>query len=315
MSDTPKRNEKNKSKKSRPPKTKKTSKPGKSFRRFKRWTTFLILLGFSGYVAYTGWVQLDIPEGYGALIHTKVTYRNGRKTGGFDETLTVHDGLHWRWEKLLPTNLTMYLYPLEIRTATLSSSGTLPSGETYLAYLEESGSDRFHWDIQISLTYKINEETIPRLASVEGVFPDDLEDYFSKETQKMEGELYGILKDLTPLDDIQEELNKAQRELNQTHPYLEITSLAPDRLTLPDLVFYDKARTLYFAYLEARNNALEDMISQVAPQTAVNEERMKVLAEYGKVLTEYPVLIDFFALDEDNDFGRYSSDDLMPVGQ
>ncbi|MDC7219254.1 MAG: hypothetical protein PQJ59_04900 [Spirochaetales bacterium] len=317
----PKRSRKTKApKKPRTPNKPKTPKPkknikekvSKKIRRFRRWTAFLIIIGFSGYVAYTGWVQYDIPEGYGGLVHTKFTFADGKRGGGFDDTLTVHDGLHWRWEKLLPTNLTMHVYPLDIKTATLSSSGSLPSGETYLAFLEEGGSDRFNWDIRFTITYKLKEEMIPQLASKEGIFQEDLEDFFTRELQLMEGELYGSLKNLSPLDDVQGELEKARLSLNEKHPYLEVTSLAPDVLTLPDTVFYEKARSLYFAYLDARNNALEDMISHVAPQTAVNEEKMKVLEEYGKVLTDYPVLIDFFALDEDNDFGRFTSNELMP---
>jgi hypothetical protein len=286
-------------------------KVGKAIKRLKRWVTFIVLLGFTGFIAYTGWIH-EIPEGYGGLIYTKVSYSEGKRTGGFDKILTLNDGLHWRWEKLLPTNLTMYPYPLDIKTAVLSSSGTLPSGDTYLAYLNESGSDRFNWEIRFTMTYKLNENQIPLLASQEGVFPDDLDDFFTRENQLMEGELYGMLKDLTPSENIQDKLSEIKSELSRKHPYIEITSLSPEVLTLPDIVFYEKARSLYFAYLDTRNDALEDMISQVAPKTAGNEEKMKVLQEYGKVLTEYPVLIDFFALDEDNDFGRYNPDDLMP---
>ncbi len=287
-------------------------KPNKSIRRFRRWLTFLIFLVFAGFVAYTGWVQYDIPEGYGGMIHTKFSYRDGEWTGGFDKALTVHDGLHWRWEKLFPTNLTLHVYPLDIRTVTLSSKGTLPSGDIYLAFVEEQGTSRFDWDIRVSLTYRLKEESVPQLAAEEGIFPEDLEDFFMKEEELMEREIYGYLKDYAPQESSSAYWSDLEDKLNKQHPYLEITSLVPDSLKLPDLVFYEKSRSLYFAYLDEKNRALEEMISRVAPKTAVNEEKMKVLEEYGKVLTEYPVLIDFFALDKNNDFGRYLPSELMP---
>ncbi|MBN2628233.1 MAG: hypothetical protein JXA95_16335 [Spirochaetales bacterium] len=290
----------------------KKDRSGRALRRFNRWLTFLIFLGAAGFAAYTGWVQYDIPEGYGGLIHTKFTFREGKRTGGFDPELTVHDGLHWRWEKLIPTNLTMHLYPLEIRTATLSSSGTLPSGDLYMNYLDESTPISFDWNIKVSLTYRLREDAVPRLAGEKGILPRDLEDFLIGEEEQIKNEIYPALADYTPDKDPASALESLREDLNRRHPYLEITTLAPVNLILPDVEFYEKARDLYFAYLDERNRALEEMISRVAPRTTVNEEKMKVLEEYGKVLTEYPVLIDFFALDGNNDFGRYTPADLMP---
>ena len=306
--ESPKTKKKAAVKQSRPQK----KKPNKALRRFRRWMTFLIFLGFAGFIAYTGWVQYDIPEGYGGLIHTKFSFKDGAKTGGFDEAITVHDGLHWRWEKLFPTNLTMHVYPLEIRTVTLSSQGTLPSGDIYLDYIGEQDASRFNWNISVSLSYRLKEESIPRLADEKGIFPEDLEEFFSEEEQLMEREMFGFIKDYSPEDSGTAYWAGIEEDLNRLHPFLEITSLAPESIIQPDLVLYEKARSLYFAYLDEKNRALEEMIARVAPRTTVNEEKMKVLEEYGKVLTEYPVLIDFFALDKNNDFGRFTPDQLMP---
>ena len=303
---------KTKKKKTEKPSRARKKTPNKSLRRFRRWMTFLIFLGFAGFVAYTGWVQYNIPEGYGGLIHTKFSYKDGVKTGGFDEALTVHDGLHWRWEKLFPTNLTMHVYPLDIRAVTLSSRGTLPSGDIYLSYIEEQDASRFDWNISISLSYRLREENVPRLAAEKGIFPEDLEDFFTEEEQLMERDIYGLIKGYSPEDNGTAYWAGIEEELNRLHPFLEITSLAPESIIQPDLELYEKAKSLYFAYLDEKNRALEEMIARVAPRTTVNEEKMKVLEEYGKVLSEYPVLIDFFALDRDNDFGRYTPDQLMP---
>ncbi len=281
-------------------------------RRFSRWLTFLIFLGAVGFGAWYGWVQWDIPEGYGGLIHTKFTWRDGKRAGGFDRELTVNDGLHWRWEKLIPTNLTMHLYPLAIRSVTLSTSGTLPSGDLYLNFLEEKGDSRFDWNLSVYLSYRLRTEMVPSLAGKEGILPENLEDYLAKEEDLIKNELYAYLADYSPETNIADKMESARGEINRLHPYLEVTSLAPDRISLPDYALYEKARTLYFSYLDERNRSLGEMISRVAPKTAVNEEKMKVLEEYGKVLTEYPVLIDFFALDGDNKFGRYTPSDLMP---
>jgi hypothetical protein len=290
----------------------KKQKKGNALRRFNRWLTFLILLGLAGFVFYTGWVQEKIPEGYGALIFTKVTYKEGKLSGGYDETLTANDGFHWRWERLFPTNMTIHLYPLSLRNITISSQGTLPSGDIYMNFMEESQKERFDWDISFDLTYRLKEENIPRLAMEQGIMPENLEAFFAQEENRIEGELYQILKDITPSLTGTKEIDAMRTKLDQSHPFIEITSLSPRILIMPDLTLYNKSRDLYFSYLDTRNASLENMITREAPKMAVNEEKMKILVEYGKILTEYPVLIDFFALDENNDFDRFTPSSLMP---
>ena len=290
----------------------KRPRKGKSLKRFSRWLTFLIFIGFAGFVTYVGWIQKEIPEGQGALVFTKLSYRDGRFTGGYDTKLTTSDGFHWRWERLFPTNMTIHLYPLSLRDVRITSTGILPSSDIYMDFIEKSGQDQFNWELSFDLTYHLKKESIPQLAQEKGIMPENLEAYLVEEENKIEGELFGLLSSFTLTQDNSREIEKLLLALNKSHPFLEITSLSPQTIVLPDLVLYNKARELYFSYLDARNISLEKMISREAPKMAVNVEKMKVLVEYGKVLTEYPVLIDFFALDENNDFGRMTPSSLMP---
>lgn len=282
-------------------------------RTFSRWLTFLIFLAFAGFVAWTGWIQTEIPPETGALVYTKLTYREGAFTGGYDPVLTIDDGFNWRWERLIPTNMTLYLYPLDLRSLTVGSRGTLPSGDVYMAFMEETGKFNFSWELSFDLTYRLKKEMIPSLAQEKGVRPEDLETFLEEEHNRMERELYGHVEGLSPSLADKDATDRILAALNRAHPFLEITSLSPQVISLPDLELYNKARDLYFAYLETRNEALKTLVAREAPKQAVNEEKMKILEDYGRVLTEYPVLIDFFALDSNNDFGRILAPDLMPL--
>lgn len=290
-------------------KKEKKEKKKKSFRRFNRWFSFLIILTMALFVFWKGWIQNKIGEDEAGLVFTKLTYPMDQ--GGFDTEITTNDGFHWRWENIIPTNLTLYLYPLSPRTVQVSSQGTLPSGDIYLSFIEEQDQNRFNWDLSFELTYRLNSQLIPDLAIKKGIIPDSIEDFFASEQGSIERELYNYLKDFD-LASNPDQLKTVEISIQEKHPFVEILSLSPQKVVLPDLVLYEKSRDLYFAFLDQRNSALEEMISQVAPKTAVNDEKMQIMEEYGKLLTQYPILIDFFALDNENEFGYVPPGQLMP---
>nr|MDA3852032.1 hypothetical protein [Spirochaetaceae bacterium] len=104
-------------------------------------------------------------------------------------------------------------------------------------------------------------------------------------------------------------------QLNEKIPELEIISLEPISKDIPDFQLYQEIRNQFFNYLETINIARTEEASQRAGEEWVNKEKLQVLEDYGKLITEYPLLLDFFAIDQDNGLDRRTSRDLLPINQ
>jgi hypothetical protein len=71
--------------------------------------TLIILVVLAGAAFYFGWLQILLPAENYAVIFTK--------TGGYDETVVRPGEFSWRWQRLIPTNMTVYTFDLHPRSA------------------------------------------------------------------------------------------------------------------------------------------------------------------------------------------------------
>ena len=72
----------------------------------KRFVILMVVLLLLGGVAfYFGWVQIHIPAGHYGVIFTR--------TNGWEDEPVVPGTFVWRWQRLVPTNFTLYLFDVE----------------------------------------------------------------------------------------------------------------------------------------------------------------------------------------------------------
>src|SRR6056297_3206225 len=92
---------------------------------------FLILLILIGGAAfYFGWIQFQLDEHtYGVVFS---------KTSGYEEEVLRPGEFNWRWEALIPTNMTLHEIEVLPRSVDLEKSGSLPSGSIYAQAVEAS---------------------------------------------------------------------------------------------------------------------------------------------------------------------------------
>ena len=91
--------------------------------------------------------------------------------------------------------------------------------------------------------------------------------------------------------------------LAASFPELQVLGVRFSDLHLPDIEVYERGRRAYLdlmdAQYEARRAAVVDLAHERERGLAAQETRraaLQVLREYGAVLQEYPVLIQFLAL-------------------
>ncbi len=83
-----------------------------------------------------------------------------------------------------------------------------------------------------------------------------------------------------------------------------------ESLRVPDLELYERARAAYFDLLGAQDNARRDAVGQLAArreQDLVAQEArvasFELLRQYGALLDEYPILLQFLALQQGDELG------------
>lgn len=258
----------------------------------------VILLLLAGGVFFAGWIQLLLPaETYGVIF---------TKTGGLDNKVVYPGEFSWRWERLIPTNLTLYKYKLTTYNLESTFKGILPSAETYSSVLPEKAD--FSYEITLTAALRISPEKLVDLTSEEKITPDNLEDFlknradtlvqqFSEAILKLPGGAPGEIITASALTD------KFKQSILDFFPELEITDLAALNIKLPDMELYSRARESYFRIMAAREAAQAEIAARVMAEQEehyLNQQRerenLELLRQYGELLSKYPILIKFLYL-------------------
>jgi hypothetical protein len=254
----------------------------------------VILVILAGVVFYFGWIQIQLPAEHYAVVFTK--------TGGYDQRVIRPGEFSWRWERLIPTNMTLYVFDLRPRSRTLSFRSSLPSAELYSSVLPENPD--FTYRGEIAVTFSIAPESLPALVAEEKLLPDGLEDFYGSRAEQLSGSVLAALEetDADPADS--QELNRRVRsELANAAAQLQISGLNVRVEHAPDRDLYELARASYRDLVETRDRAREEAVArlaeeQVRAENARTQEQadLEALREYGKLLNEYPILLKAMAV-------------------
>ncbi|MDR1180098.1 MAG: hypothetical protein LBK44_06300 [Spirochaetales bacterium] len=260
----------------------------------------IILLAAGGTVFYFGWVQIGIPAGNTAVIFTK--------TWGWEEKPVSPGTFIWRWEKLIPGNFSLYLYPDTIYTAEIVCEGSLPSADVYNLFLD--GRPDFRYDVRLTVSYRVRGDFFPVLAGEQNVLPEGLGDWLGSVRSGIGAKCLEAVNTLFAADgDVEAPVRPGSVEqrisgvvagaLEAAYPSLEVTGILPVRITLPDTALYAKGRELYLEQVSAKKEAIRQSASQMMSHIQREDERMESLKKYGELLTQYPVLMDFLKIEKD----------------
>lgn len=257
----------------------------------KKTLIFLIFASLAGgTVFYFGWVQLELPAHTRGVVFTK--------TRGWDDSPLVPGKFNWRWEKLIPGNFSLYLYPDAVYESEIDLSGELPSAGIYTLLLE--GKPSFRYDIRFRVSYRIREDGIVALAREQGVLPDQLEAWRTSIAGRMAEEAFPVLRThMDARDDLfPAPAEKLKETFTSRFPLLEITAVSPVSMTYPDVLLYEKGRELYFHSVDVRKEAVLQESRTMAVHILQEDQRMETLKKYGELLTRYPVLIEYLAVEK-----------------
>ena len=256
--------------------------------------TLALLFAAAGAVFYFGWAQADVPAGSWGVLRSK--------THGASPEVIREGRFRWVWYKLIPRNASVAVFTLRDMTLPLELTGTLPSAPVYAA-LAGLKTD-FSYQFSLSLSWRFKGESLPALAEKENLQTQaDLDRALDRLSREIEthartllwayGENEKILKEGRETGTIA----AMKTELERAFPTVEIVSCGVQTLRFPDFILYEELRNLYREYLAAQRTEVRGEIALMSVRQAQNRRRFDELAEYGELLTKYPVLLDYLALE------------------
>ncbi len=137
---------------------------------------FVVIVIIAGVVFYFGWIQIKLEEDSYAIVFTK--------TNGWEEEHISPGEFAWRWQRLIPTNLTLHEFPITPHATSATLRGNLPSGSTYGALLETANP--FSFVISVDVIYRIRPASLAHLVRDDGLRSDTLGIYYRRMDTEME---------------------------------------------------------------------------------------------------------------------------------
>ncbi len=263
----------------------KTSPRKKNRGRAALITLFLFLIaGAAGF--YFGWIQFRLNAGEYGIIYTK--------TRGWEDTVVNNGQFTWRWEALLPTNLTLHIVKPAPQTHIISKTGTLPSGELYGSMVREG--ETFNWSYRIGVGYRINPEALPNLYE-QGWGDEGLEAVMTEYKSRLEDTIGRTIGENLESEDLKELQKTLQDRLSAMDDRVDVLNTVILDWHYPDRALYEEAKNFARENIRKRQQVLAEIEEARLRQLDIEDARINLLSRYGELLTAYPVLLDFFALD------------------
>ncbi len=252
----------------------------------------LILLAGAGFGV--GYVPLRLQAGTTAIMFSK--------TSGWDRTPIIPGEFAWRWELLIPTNATLHRFSTESRTVRVRATRSLPSAELYRQYLE--GEPALEQEIAALVRYRVAATAVAELAPM-GLTPAGFPDWYEQADDEIRSLVVRITERAllatasrsgagAALSD--EVAQAIADQLQRRMAEYEIQAVVIEELIVPDLELYRLGRETYLEVQAARDEALLQAVAELAVQRAGTDQMMEDLQRYGRILTEYPILLDYLEI-------------------
>ena len=259
--------------------------------------SLIILILAAGTVFVFGWVQIFVPIGkYGVL---------ASKTSGIDPVSVTNGVFSWKWERLIPTNTELYIFTIEPQRFTTTISGELPFAAEYNNAF--STNYDFSYDYTVTLSLSVREDYLPQLVKDFSVKTDaNLSELLSQQVQNISCDIVQFLITSNKTEDISVQTSLDIPEITDgidaygKYPFVLFNSVEVKRTKSPDLILYKSVKNSYSEY---RAQTQEQILDTVVKENQTSSEDYFLFERYrnlGKLLSEYPVLIDYLAVQQDD---------------
>lgn len=255
----------------------------------KFFSSLLFLLIVAGVVFFIGWIQFLIKPGTCGIMTSK--------TGGLYPKPIVYGEFFWRWERLLPTNVSITLYPLQSYEYDKQISGSLPSADVYSRQVEPKPD--FSYSFDFHFTFSVEPQQIYDLVNSKTIenSKDSLKQHLDKTAELAAhavSEWFISNKNsvnlVTPTVLTNEQVSSVLQNLSREFTGITVVSVEIKKARIPDLAIYESAKRTFSAYEDELNSNLSELAKQQATVLAETDNEMKRLEKFASLLEQYPQL-------------------------
>jgi hypothetical protein len=263
----------------------------------KFFITLLILIIIAGVGFMFGWAQFSVSPGkYGVI---------SSKTHGIDPKPVRSGEFRWVWYKLIPTNVKIAVFSLDFNKYNVDFNSSLPSGETYANFIGLTNAD-FSWNLKGELGFKLEPEMlIPVVTQNNLSSQEDLDVYLQSVAQNIQTLLLKLLSsqgtDSARLENLMSGNTDPVLEMEIKVHFPEICdfTIKIQSAKYPDFVLYRQLRLIYEEYLSNQREYAISSFGKRAENYMEAQLRFEELEKYGELLTKYPILLEYLAMEKD----------------
>jgi len=264
----------------------------------KFFITLFILTALCAAAFFFGWVQFSVPPGsYGVI---------SSKTHGVDPEIVRSGEFRWVWYKLIPTNVQVAVFRIEPVKFHVDFNSSLPSGDIYASFAG-LGAD-FSWEFKGEISFSLDpQELVPIVSKSNVSGQEELDAYLQDTALNIEVMILRILSS-AETDSLRLEGILAgnpdvemEKEVKDQFPQIRDFSFVIQSAKYPDFILYRQVRLLYEDFLAKQREYVTSALGRRAESHIEAQFHFNELERYGELLTKYPVLLEYLAMDRDKD--------------
>ena len=259
----------------------------------KFFITLLFLVLIAGAVLFFGWAQLGVPPDACGVIRSK--------THGLYPHLVQPGKFQWIWYKLIPTNTETTVLRLSPVNHDFTTENSLPSGKIYSTFAGLEGD--FFWKMSAAISFSISPDAIIPLFSANTVgSQEDLNRYEKDIAEQIEGFIVRRIEQEENFEHVEALLKDGENlwfesEIQRQFPVLNNFSLKVKSAQFPDFALYRQAKGLFDNYIAIQKEYASGNIREKAKNRIDSMFRFDELELYGSLLTKYPILLEYLAME------------------
>ncbi len=252
----------------------------------KFFLNIFILVTAAAVVFYFGWMQFRVSQGTYVVMTSK--------TSGINEQVLRYGEFVWKWQNLLPTNVTLIPFSEKSYAVVYTEKGSLPSAELYCAQVD--GPADFTYNISMEVSSVIDENEVLSLVKEGKVHSQEELDSFMKERNLMfakhvaeylvrngSSKYFGQSFILSGT-----EATELSGKFGNNFRGISFSMVKVNNAKLPDMDVYERARQSFNVFQDGVDKELNVIAKDFADSLFDDDRTMKQLEEFAKLMEKYP---------------------------
>jgi hypothetical protein len=223
------------------------------------------------------------------------------KSHGIDPRLIRPGEFLWVWYKLIPASTPTLVLRLNRVQREFSANNMLPSGMVYSAFTGMNSD--FSWELSAAFSFSLRPGDLLAIAAETKIISQEGLSLYEEETA---GQIKTFIIRRMNMPEYSNQIEallkngespELEADIQKQYPRVENFSLQIKSAKIPDFALYQQVKELYEDYIARQKELLSEELGDRAKNRSEMYLRFSELELYGALLSKYPILLDFLAME------------------